>query len=870
MKKGVSVPLTIFLSAVLVLLAVSCDDMGTDPFFKEIVLKSDGSVYETVVIYDGDEYTFVIPGKRNGYAFSGWLLDGKLYTPGETISVSSDMTVEAVWIPVNIVRIDYGDGMTDVEETTESTITLPRVPAREGYVFSSWIVGEESYEAGAVITVSGETTVTAEWVAVNTVEIDGKTVKESSDNMITLPLAPEKEGYHFNGWLVGDTLMKSGDRVEYSSTLVISASWTKIYTITIDYDDGISGNETLSNIGTSYRLPKTPVRSGYSFRGWILNGDEGNIYSSDVQVKIAADTTVKAIWSSIYRITVNYNDTRTQKETIENAGESLILPEAPSQTGTDIFAGWEVNGTVYNPGEVVLISGDTEIKAVWSTFHTVTIDYDKTVLSWLEDQSVTVRDDGEYTLPKAPTDDTYLFLSWTVTKGTSVETGKKPGEKITVDGDVGIKAVWKKRTETYTVTFDTNGGLPALDPLSGLEGFRVYLKTTPSKEGCTLSRWLKNGSTFDLSEDIVTENTPLTAEWKPTSLNLVVSVPGDIINIDTIEVKVGNVKAVTFDYPADGVKNGDNLDFTLDTITGLLNDRTDYIISVTTYERGRVIASTVYDSVYINGENTSKTVTLKDSDILDITPSVTTRAVVDSSYNQKVMASISFTDGTKAYYTTDGSEPTTGSTPYTVSGEEFEVPGNTTIRVFVTADSITDRWLSGDTSVSHSGISTYTIGATGPHGGIIFYDNRSSEEGWRFLEAAPMDYTDGTEDTFIFGPDGSVPTKEAAGKGYDNKSVFRSGYTAYSVCHNFHYSGDNGAVWYVPSVRELELMRTNLYLAGLGNFQSTFYWSSSTLYMNSTDETDKAYQIRFYDNVSYQKYEASRSEKARIRPITRF
>ena len=42
-----------------------------------------------------------------------------------------------------------------------------------------------------------------------------------------------------------------------------------------------------------------------------------------------------------------------------------------------------------------------------------------------------------------------------------------------------------------------------------------------------------------------------------------------------------------------------------------------------------------------------------------------------------------------------------------------------------------------------SSTKTYTIGETGPAGGLIFYDQGSVINGWRYLEAAPYDQSTG-------------------------------------------------------------------------------------------------------------------------------
>ncbi len=878
MRKFTFFLMTAFLT--LSFLLFSCDDTGGDPFYKSIVLKDGDSLYEVTFVREGETYTFPSPSSRSGYRFYSWTGDDMSYDSGDIITVTSDMTFSALWGKVTTVTIDYGMEESETVETFDGRIMLPHVPFRDGYVFSYWKVGDNTYTSSEEIEVSGDdVTVTAVWTKLGEAALDdgissSSSVLKEDGGKITLPKAPERTGYHFNGWVADGALYKSGDSICYTSGLVISASWSKIYAVTINYDDGNGTMESIENIGSDYTFPSSPARKGYSFRCWSL---DGKTYSAGAKTTIDGDVTITALWDSIYTVTIDYNDGRG-KEYAENIGESLTLPEEPSQKGADVFAGWEVEGKIFEAGDVVTVNGDIEIKALWSPYFTVTVDYDTTVLTWLEMQSTSVKKGGKYTLPKVPATESHYFSSWTVTEeGKEPSGGHKSGEEISVSSNISLKAVWKERINKYTVSFNTNGGTPSsIASYEGLEGFKVYLSETPTKPGYTLASWVTGkGKTFDISEDLIIEDTCLTAQWKETNLSLSVKVPEGILNIDSIKVRVADSVTQTFSYPSDGTSEGGYVIFSLPLITGKLDDKTDYVIALTTCKGESQVGDTVYDSVRIDGVDTSKTVMIDMNSVEDITPSVTTRAVVDDMYREKVMASIVFADGTRAYYTTDGSEATVLSTEYRISGEEFEVPSSSTVRVFVSADSIRDRLIKGDVTVTHAGITSYTIGATGPHGGIIFYDNGEDSTPWRFLEAAPADFVYEGKDTFIFGPNGSVSTGEACGKGYDNtinisNTLSKTSYAAYKVCQYYSAPGDGGAWWYVPSVRELELMKENLYLNGLGNFESTFYWSSSTLYQNNEDDTAKAYQIRFYDSTGYEKYEAERSTEARIRPITRF
>jgi hypothetical protein len=156
-------------------------------------------------------------------------------------------------------------------------------------------------------------------------------------------------------------------------------------------------------------------------------------------------------------------------------------------------------------------------------------------------------------------------------------------------------------------------------------------------------------------------------------------------------------------------------------------------------------------------------------------------------------------------------------------------------------------------------VKTYEIGEKGPAGGYIFYDVdadndstndgagpdglKSSECGWRYLEAAPSDASNSESSYFAWGPDGkNYGTKTAVGEGKKNTDLLLSQpkptytgteayapeyYDAAKACADY---GDNTDYddWFLPSIDELSLMYKVLKAEKkVGNFQDDNYWSSS-------------------------------------------
>lgn len=160
------------------------------------------------------------------------------------------------------------------------------------------------------------------------------------------------------------------------------------------------------------------------------------------------------------------------------------------------------------------------------------------------------------------------------------------------------------------------------------------------------------------------------------------------------------------------------------------------------------------------------------------------------------------------------------------------------------------------------------IGGTGPGGGLVFYDKESYSDGWRYIEAAPA-----SEEAVLtwapYGTNMSGTTSTAAGSGLTNTNNLINQLGAgppyeYACqhCNQLTYGGRSD--WYLPSRTSIGLMRSELYLNGLGGFStSNYYWSSS-----GDDSTAvNAWALYFSSNSGFYSYETNENI---VRPVRRF
>ena len=171
---------------------------------------------------------------RTGYTFVGWKDGEKMYHAGETITVTEDKTLTAVWdtrsFTVTYVLLN---GKTRTETAAYGqNVTLGEEP-RTGYTFVGWKDGEKMYHAGETITVTEDKTLTAVWdtrsFTVTYVLLNGKTRTETAAYGQKLTLGEEpRTGYTFVGWKDGEKMYHAGETITVTEDMTLTAEWEKL------------------------------------------------------------------------------------------------------------------------------------------------------------------------------------------------------------------------------------------------------------------------------------------------------------------------------------------------------------------------------------------------------------------------------------------------------------------------------------------------------------------------------------------------------------------------------------------------------------------------------------------------------------------
>ena len=277
------------------------------------------------------------------------------------------------------------------------------------------------------------------------------------------------------------------------------------YVVTFNSDGGTSMPSQTIECGKKGVKPSNPIKEGYTFVEWQLNGKTYNFDNV-----VTGNITLKAVWK-INKYTVTFNSdggTSVPNQTIEN-GKKATRVSNPTKEGYT-FVEWQLNGKTYNFDNAV--TRNITLKAVWkknntstATKYTVTFNSD----GGTSVPNQTIESGKKATKPANPIKGGYTFVEWQLN-------GKTYNFDNTVTRNITLKAVWKKNntpTATkYTVSFNSDGGSAVVSQTIE-SGKKATKPSNPTKEGYTFVEWQLNGKTYNF-DNAVTGNITLKAVWK--------------------------------------------------------------------------------------------------------------------------------------------------------------------------------------------------------------------------------------------------------------------------------------------------------------------------------------------------------------------
>ena len=210
---------------------------------------------DPVTVEENTEYelpgsSFIAP---DGKEFDGWLVNGIKKNPGDRITVTSDLTIQAQWrnkAPEQVtISFSAGEGsgtMADEKVNIGSNYTLPGngFTPPKGKEFKAWNVSGQEKQPGDVIQINANVTIKAIWkekepetynVIVQNPQEGGTITAEptsaTAGTQINLTVTPDKD-YKIESVTMNGTALTAGADGKYSFTMAagdatVSATFKK-------------------------------------------------------------------------------------------------------------------------------------------------------------------------------------------------------------------------------------------------------------------------------------------------------------------------------------------------------------------------------------------------------------------------------------------------------------------------------------------------------------------------------------------------------------------------------------------------------------------------------------------------------------------
>lgn len=526
-----------------------------DATTKLISFYVDGELYEEKSYGPGTQLTAAnLPENptKTGYTFKGW-------TPAlPTHMPSKDLTVEASWT-INQYTITFntngGNNIATILQDYGTAVTAPADPVRVGYTFTGWDKEIPTTMPAENVTIKAKWSVNKYTVTFDT---DGGSEMSNITANYGAPFSvlstPTKNGYTFAGWVV--TNADTGATVVGIPTTIpaynvkFTAQWiAKSYTIIFDtvdgeFEDGEFEREITEKVGTIIEAPDNPIpyETGLVFDGWY-DIDTGEKVEFPLTMP-ANDLYLEAVYTAVkYTITFDTDGGNAVAPIVAEEGMPIDWPADPTKTGYT-FAGWDKDTLYVMPAE------DITIKATWTanTYKIVWADGLNSVTPIKSLDQAYGSDISAIEYPEEPAREGYSFDGWEIANASDNSNMTELPATMPAHSII-IKATWK--INTYTITFDTDGGNEIAPATYEFEE-AVEAPADPVKEGYTFLGWEPKIPAVMTGDITVKAQWVKTIEWVTDDRGTKLLVRGEIAYRNNKAVVSENGVDYLYYFDADG------------------------------------------------------------------------------------------------------------------------------------------------------------------------------------------------------------------------------------------------------------------------------------------------------------------------------
>ena len=295
------------------------------------------------------------------------------------------------------------------------------------------------------------------------------------------------------------------------------------FTITFHANGGSGTMADATEVVGEYTLPECTylAQTGYQFYQWSIGGVR---YNPGQKINVTSNIDALAIWE-LQTFSVNYKPNggtgtmpHASSDDVQYNHEYTIKDSGFSAPSTNhYFSCWAINsptGEHVNPNDVITITEDTNLYAVWGEFvlYYYTVSFDSNGGTGTIDSVEDIRGDFELPLCTFVAPEGKRFKCWDA-NGTE----QNPQVTIQVFMDMTIKAVWEDIPPTqYEIAFLPNGGTGVMTAIATTNNTYTLPECsfTPPN-GMSFKCWSINNQPKNVGETIsVTGNIQLIAVWE--------------------------------------------------------------------------------------------------------------------------------------------------------------------------------------------------------------------------------------------------------------------------------------------------------------------------------------------------------------------
>ena len=408
--------------------------------------------------------------------------------------------------------------------------SLPKeIPVKSGYKFLYWVddstIVDSSYVLNydAVLVAVFDKIITANTYTV-TFDTDGGSVINNQivgeGDKIIEPENPTKEGYIFKEWVYNDETFDFN--TEITNNITLKSTYIKenekTYLVSFNTNGGNKISDKIVLANESISRPSNPIKPGYVFKEWQLNGS-----TFDFNTKINQNITLNAIYTidnrKIYTISFDTKGGNEISNQMVRSNDKVVKPQNPVKKGYT-FVNWLYESNIFDFNTKVNKNMTLEATYIKNNdgadgnSYVVTFDSDGGTNIPLQ----LIEKGNKVSKPENPTKEGYTFIEWQLDN--VMFDFNSP-----VTSSITIKAIYKKdgeevektgESKKYTITFDTKGGSEISNQIVE-EGYKVYKPEKPTKEGYIFKYWSYNNTEYDFNTDVNSDITLIAVYEKDLS-----------------------------------------------------------------------------------------------------------------------------------------------------------------------------------------------------------------------------------------------------------------------------------------------------------------------------------------------------------------